>query len=124
MQDKVVLLDDDAYDLTDTGQPEYDFSVTRRDKERERRFRAQALERLPGDEARLERLKVNAGEAARLLRLALADAEADARVLPLALRAVIAARGSLDGLDLSRDEMLAMVHALAGYISERLPQAA
>ena len=52
---------------------EYDFSDANRDKERERRFRWQALERLPGDEVRLERLREQPQEAARLLRVALED---------------------------------------------------
>ncbi len=52
---------------------EYDFSDANRDKERERRFRLQALESLPGDEVRLERLREQPQEAARLLRVALED---------------------------------------------------
>ena len=52
---------------------EYDFSDANRDKERERRFRWQALERLPGDEVGLQRLREQPQEAARLLRVALED---------------------------------------------------
>ena len=43
---------------------EYDFSDANRDKERERRFRMRALERLPSDEVRLEHLRTDADRAA------------------------------------------------------------
>lgn len=102
---------------------EYDFSDTNRDKERERRFRLQALERLPHDETRLQRLREQPQEAARLLRVALEDVATHPAMPLLAVRAVIAARGNLDGLDLSQAELLALVYALA-VRSEQLPRAA
>lgn len=102
---------------------EYDFSDTNRDKERERRFRLQALERLPHDETRLQRLREQPQEAARLLRVALEDVATHSAMPLLAVRAVIAARGNLDGLDLSQAELLALVYALA-VRSEQLPRAA
>ena len=102
---------------------EYDFSDANRDKKRERRFRLQALERLPGDEVRLERLREQPQEAARLLRVALEDVATHPAMPLLAVRAVIAARGNLDGLNLSQAELLALVCALAER-SEQLSQAA
>lgn len=102
---------------------EYDFSDANRDKERERRFRLQALERLPSNEVRLQRLREQPQEAARLLRVALEDSATYPNMPLLAVRAVIVARGNLDGLDLSQSELLALVYALARH-SEQLPQAA
>ncbi len=118
MKDEVILLEDDNYDLDDDAAPEYDFS--HRDRAQERRFRGYALERLPGNPARLAELKANPGRAAKLLRWALDEASFDARLLPLALRAVIAARGSLEGLDLSREELGAMMLALDQYLGAQL----
>ncbi len=118
MKHEVVILEDDNYDLNDDIAPEYDFS--QRDRERERRFRGYALERLPGNPARLAQLNANPGRAVKLLRWALDEAAFDARLLPLALRAVITARGSLEGLDLSREELGAMMLALDQYLGAQL----
>ena len=78
---------------------------------------------MPGAEVRLERLREQPQEAARLLRVALEDVATHLSMPLLAVRAVIAARGNLDGLNLSQAELLALVCALAGR-SEQLSQAA
>lgn len=69
------------------------------------------------------RLKADTEEAAGVLRLALAEAETDPRTLLLTVRTLIAARGSLEGLGLSQEELLTLVYALAGR-DEQLPKAA
>ena len=69
------------------------------------------------------RLKADTEEAAGVLRLALAEAETDPRTLFLTVRTLIAARGSLEGLGLSQEELLALVYALAG-MNQQLLQAA
>ncbi len=69
------------------------------------------------------RLKKDAEEATGILRLALAEAESDPRTLLLTVRTIIAARGSLEGLDLSHAELMTLVSALA-TVNEQLPQAA
>lgn len=99
---------------------ELDFSTLRRDHTRERRFRLQALLNIQKDEQRIARLKEQPDEAARLLRLALRDAEFEPRILSLAAQAVLTARGSFAGVDLSREELLALLQA----VTEQLPQAA
>ena len=46
MNHKVILLEDDNYDLLDQPAPEYDFSAAKLDHERSARFRAEAVRRL------------------------------------------------------------------------------
>jgi hypothetical protein len=112
MNHQTILLQDDDYDLNDELPPEVDFSTLRRDKSRERRFRLQALLRIHDDEMRMGRLRDHADEAIKLLRVALADLEEKPRILPLAVQAVIDARGGLEGLDLSHDELLAILYGV------------
>jgi hypothetical protein len=69
------------------------------------------------------RLKTDTEEAAGVLRLALAEAETDPRTLLLTVRTLISARGNLEGLGLSQEELLTLIHALAG-MNQQLPQAA
>ena len=68
-----------------------------------------------------ERLTGNAQEAAEYLRATLE--ESDSRMLAHAVRNVLNARGSLDGLGLSQDELLAMIQVLSNQ-AVQLPQAA
>lgn len=74
-------------------------------------MRLQALERLPNDPARLERVRTETGHAGKLLRWALEQQAHDTRAVPLAVRAVIAACGSLACAELSKEELLAIVIA-------------
>lgn len=104
-------------------QPEYDFSEAQLDREQMRRRRIYALERLPDNPERLERLRTDPDRATALLRWALDEAAIDARALRLAARAVILARGNLNGLGLSVAELEAMVQSLVEH-NEQLPQAA
>ena len=67
------------------------------------------------------RLAADAVEATEYLRATLEAG--DAQMLAHAVRSVQEARGSFDGLDLSRDELLAMLQALSNQ-SVQLPQAA
>lgn len=94
-----------------------------RAKEMERRFRLQALERLPSDPARLERLRTEEGRALKLIRWALSEQANDARAIPLAVRAVIAACGSLERLELTHAELEAIIYGLLP-VSGELAQAA
>ena len=68
-----------------------------------------------------ERLAADAAEATEYLRATLE--EGDAQMLAHAVRSVQEARGSFDGLDLSRAELLAIVDTLSGHPLQ-LPQAA
>lgn len=64
-------------------------------------------------------------EAAKLLRLALTEAEEDPRGLLVIAQAIIAAHGSLDDLGLSATETLALSNALSRHIQvEQLKPAA
>lgn len=102
---------------------EYDFSDANRDWQRERRFRLRALERLLHDEDGLQELREDSDEAVKLLRVTLGDAPHEPRNLYLAVRAVIAARGNLNGLGLGVEELAAMVQFLVER-TEPLPRAA
>ena len=125
MNPKVTLLEDDEYDLNDDLPDEIDFSTLRVDRERTRRFRLQALERLKDNPVRLARLKDFPEEAAGLLRWALAEAETDQRALLLAAQAINAARGGFNGLGLTGAETLALANVLSRHIqSEPALQAA
>jgi hypothetical protein len=121
MNHQTILLEDDNYDLNDDLPPEVDFSTLRRDKSRERRFRLQALLKIHDDEMRMGRLRDHADEAVKLLRVALADVEDEPRILPLAVQAVIDARGGLEGLDLSHDELLAILYGVNRQAIEPQP---
>lgn len=121
MSHQTILFEDDNYDLNDNLPPEVDFSTLRRDKSRERHFRLQALLRIQDDEMRMGRLRDRADEAVKLLRVALADLEDEPRILPLAVQAVIDARGGLDGLDLSHDEVLAILYGVNRQAVELQP---
>lgn len=68
-----------------------------------------------------ERLGADAGEAAEYLRATLQ--EGDAQMLALAVRNVQEARGSLTGLELSQEELMAMVQVLSNQ-AKSLPRAA
>ncbi len=109
MKHQKILLEGNDGDALDPLAGELDLTKLRRDYGRERRFRLQALERLPSDEAQIQRLRNHADEAARLLRVALADAAEYPRMPYLAVRAVLAARGSVGDLGLTLDEMTALL---------------
>ena len=73
------------------------------------------------EEVRQESLQADAEEAAAYIRVALEGN--DVQMLIYALRNVREARGSFDDLNLSRTELLAIVHMLSSQ-SMQLPHAA
>lgn len=71
------------------------------------------------------RIAADTREAAKLLRLALAEADEDPRGLLVIAQAIVAAHGSLNNLGLSGAETLALSNALSRHIKvEQLRQAA
>lgn len=99
---------------------EYTPREPRNEKERQHYARAkglqtktrlQALERLPNDPARLERFRSEPERMGGLLRWALAQQEHYPQAVPVTVRAVIAACGSLDCAELNIEELKAIITA-------------
>lgn len=77
------------------------------------------------DELMQRRLAADATEAADLLQFALAEADEDPRGLLLIIQTVFAARGGLNDLGLSLEEVTALLNALGKHVKpEAIPQAA